>query len=170
MDGLQETLANKLQPAWQAMSKVAIGAISGIIDKIGAMNFDSVLASIGRFFSPFSALIMNIKTQLSSLGKGDSMSGLSSVFKGVGSVLQTIWSLVGSLANVAFVNLIGIAQKVGGAFNSVFGGGKISGVFDGIKQAVTDFGYAAMGAITTVSDIIANLPWKKQFLKVLRRL
>ena len=163
MDGLQETLANKLQPAWQAMSKIAIGAISGIIDKIGSMNFDSVLASIGRFFSPFSALIMNIKTQLSSLGKGDSMSGLSSVFQGVGSVLQTIWSLVGSLANVAFVNLIGIAQKVGSAFNSVFGGGKISGVFDGIKQAVTDFGYAAMGAITTVSNVIANLPWTTIF-------
>lgn len=163
MDGLQETLANKLQPAWQAMSKVAVGAISGIIDKVGAINFDSVIASIGKFFSPFSSLILNIKTQLSSLGKGDSMSGLSSVFKGVGSVLQTILSLVGSLANVAFVNLIGIAQKVGDAFNSVFGGGKISGVFDGIKQAVTDFGYAAMGAITTVSDIIASLPWKTIF-------
>lgn len=163
MDGLQETLANKLQPAWQAMSKIAIGAISGIIDKIGAMNFDSVLASIGRFFSPFSALILNIKTQLSSLGNGDSMSGLSSIFQGVGSVLQTIWSLVGSLANVAFVNLIGIAQKVGDAFNSVFGGGKLSGAFDGIKQAFTDFGYAAMGAITTVSDVIANLPWTTIF-------
>ena len=38
MDGLQETLANKLQPAWQAMSKVAVGTIGGIIDKIGAIN------------------------------------------------------------------------------------------------------------------------------------
>ncbi|PTM22076.1 phage tail tape measure protein [Lacticaseibacillus rhamnosus] len=163
MDGLQETLANKLQPAWQAMSKIAIGAISGIIDKIGGINFDSVLASIGRFFSPFSTLILNIRTQLSNLGKGESMSGLSSILQGIGSVLRTIWDLVGSFANVAFVNLIGIAQKVGDAFNSVFGGGQLSGVFDGIKQAVTDFGYAAMGAITTVSDIIANLPWKAIF-------
>lgn len=163
MDGLQETLANKLQPAWQAMSKVAIGAISGIIDKIGGINFDSVLASIGRFFSPFSTLILNIRTQISNLGKGESMSGLSSILQGIGSVLHTIWDLVGSLANVAFVNLIGIAQKVGDAFNSVFGGGQLSGVFDGIKQAVTDFGYAAMGAITTVSDIIANLPWTAIF-------
>ncbi|WP_142490831.1 phage tail tape measure protein, partial [Lacticaseibacillus rhamnosus] len=163
MDGLQETLANKLQPAWQAMSKIAIGAISGIIDKIGGINFDSVLASIGRFFSPFSTLILNIRTQLSNLGKGESMSGLSSILQGIGSVLHTIWDLVGSLANVAFVNLIGIAQKVGDAFNSVFGGGQLSVVFDGIKQAVTDFGYAAMGAITTVSDIIANLPWKAIF-------
>ncbi|MXI83380.1 tape measure protein [Lactobacillus paracasei] len=163
MDGLQETLANKLQPAWQAMSKVAVGAISGIIDKIGAINFDSVIASIGNFFSPFSALILNIKTQLSSLGKGDSMSGLSSVLQGVGSVLQTIWSLVGSLANVAFVNLISIAQKVGDAFNSAFGHGQMSGVFNGIKQAVTDFGVAAMEAMTTVGDFIANLPWKAIF-------
>ena len=163
MDGLQETLANKLQPAWQAMSKVAVGAISGIIDKIGAINFDSVMSSIGNFFSPFSALILNIKTQLSSLGKGDSMSGLSSVLQGVGSVLQTIWSLVGSLVNVAFVNLISIAQKVGDAFNSAFGNGQMSGIFNGIKKAVTDFGVAAMEAMTTVGDFIANLPWKAIF-------
>lgn len=163
MDGLQETLANKLQPAWQAMSKVAVGAISGIIDKIGAINFDSVISSIGKFFSPFSALILNIKTQLSSLGKGDSMSGLSSVLQGVGSILQTIWSLVGSLVNVAFVNLISIAQKVGDAFNSAFGNGQMSGIFNGIKQAVTDFGVAAMGAMTTVGNFIANLPWKAIF-------
>ncbi|KFK46290.1 phage tail length tape measure protein [Lacticaseibacillus rhamnosus] len=163
MDGLQETLANKLQPAWQAMSKVAVGAISGIIDKIGAINFDSVISSIGKFFSPFSALVLNIKTQLSSLGKGDSMSGLSSVLQGVGSVLQTIWSLVGSLANVAFVNLISVAQKVGDAFNSAFGNGQMSGVFNGIKKAVTDFGVAAMESMTTVGDFIANLPWKAIF-------
>lgn len=163
MDGLQETLANKLQPAWQAMSKVAVGAISGIIDKIGAINFDSVISSIGNFFSPFSALILNIKTQLSSLGKGDSMSGLSSVLQGVGSILQTIWSLVGSLVNVAFVNLISIAQKVGDAFNSAFGNGQMSGIFNGIKQAVTDFGVAAMEAMTTVGNFIANLPWKAIF-------
>lgn len=163
MDGLQETLANKLQPAWQAMSKVAVGAISGIIDKIGAINFDSVIASIGNFFSPFSALILNIKTQLSNLGKGDSMSGLSSVLQEVGSVLKTIWNLVGGLANVAFVNLINIAQKVGDAFNSAFGNGKMSGIFNGIKKAVTDFGLAAMEAMTTVSDFIANLPWKAIF-------
>lgn len=163
MDGLQETLANKLQPAWQAMSKVAVGAISGIVDKIGAINFDSVISSIGNFFSPFSALILNIKTQLSSLGKGDSMSGLSSVLQGVGSILQTIWSLVGSLVNVAFVNLISIAQKVGDAFNSAFGNGQMSGIFNGIKQAVTDFGVAAMEAMTTVGDFIANLPWKAIF-------
>lgn len=163
MDGLQETLANKLQPAWQAMSKVAVGAISRIIDKVGAINFDSVIASIKNFFSPFSALVMNIKNQLSNLGKGDSMSGLSSVLKGIKSVLKTIWSVIGSIANVAFVNLINVVKKVGDGFNKAFGKSDTKKLFEDMKKSITDFGTAAMEALTMVSDFIAELPWKLIF-------
>ena len=163
MDGLQETLANKLQPAWQAMSKVAVGAISGIIDKIGAMNFDSVLASIGRFFSPFSALILNIKTQLSNLGNGGSMAGIISIFKEWGSYLQTVWSLVGSIANIAFVNLVSVVKSVGSAFGKVFSGNDISKYFEVSKEIITDFGIAAMEALTAVGDFLSNLPWEGIF-------
>ncbi|MDY0838993.1 tape measure protein [Lacticaseibacillus paracasei] len=163
MDGLQETLANKLQPAWQAMSKIAIGAISGIIDKIGAMNFDSVLASIGRFFSPFSALILNIKTQLSNLGNGGSMAGIISIFKEWGSYLQTVWSLVGSIANIAFVNLVSVVKSVGIAFGKVFSGNDISKYFEVSKEIITDFGIAAMEALTAVGDFLSNLPWEGIF-------
>ncbi|WP_273932849.1 phage tail protein [Lacticaseibacillus paracasei] len=163
MDGLQETLANKLQPAWQAMSKIAIGAISGIIDKIGAMNFDSVLASIGRFFSPFSALILNIKTQLSNLGNGGSMAGIISIFKEWGSYLQTVLSLVGSIANIAFVNLVSVVKSVGSAFGKVFSGNDISKYFEVSKEIITDFGIAAMEALTAVGDFLSNLPWEGIF-------
>ncbi|WP_423493078.1 phage tail protein [Lacticaseibacillus paracasei] len=163
MDGLQETLANKLQPAWQAMSKVAVGAISGIIDKIGAINFDSVIASIGNFFSPFSALILNIKTQLSNLGKGGSMAGIISAFKEWGSYLQTVWSLVGSIANIAFVNLVNVVKSVGSAFGKVFSGNDISKYFEVSKEIITDFGIAAMEALTAVGDFLSNLPWEGIF-------
>lgn len=163
MDGLQETLANKLQPAWQAMSKVAVGAISGIIDKIGAINFDSVISSIGKFFSPFSALVLNIKTQLGNLGKGDSMSGIMSIFKEFGSYLKTVWSLVGSITNVAFVNLINVVKNVGSAFGKAFSGNDISKYFENAKEIITDFGIAAMEAITAVGDFISNLPWEGIF-------
>ncbi len=163
MDGLQETLANKLQPAWQAISKVAVGAISGIIDKIGAINFDSVISSIGKFFSPFSALVLNIKTQLGSLGKGDSMSGIMSIFQEFGSYLKTVWSLVGSIANVAFVNLVNVVNNVGSAFEKVFSGNDISKYFDTAKEIITDFGIAAMEALTAVGDFISNLPWEGIF-------
>lgn len=163
MDGLQETLANKLQPAWQAMSKVAVGVISGIIDKIGAINFDSVIASIGNFFSPFSALILNIKTQLSNLGKGGSMAGIISAFKELGSYLQTVWSLVGSIVNIAFVNLVNVAKSVGSAFGKVFSGNDISKYFEVSKEIITDFGIAAMEALTAVGDFLSNLPWEGIF-------
>lgn len=163
MDGLQETLANKLQPAWQAMSKVAIGAISGIIDKIGNINFDSVIASIGKFFSPFSALILNIKTQLSNLGKGGSMAGIISAFKEFGSYLQTVWSLVGSIANIAFVNLVNVVKSVGSAFGKVFSGNDISKYFEVSKEIITDFGIAAMEALTAIGDFLSNLPWEGIF-------
>lgn len=40
MDGLRETLANKLQPAFDRVSAVAIKRISSIVDAVGNMNFD----------------------------------------------------------------------------------------------------------------------------------
>lgn len=42
MDGLKETLANKLQPAWQKMSGVAIKAINSLIDWISKIDFDTL--------------------------------------------------------------------------------------------------------------------------------
>ena len=145
---------------------VMIDSLKGAINSaFGMMNkaVSSAIPAILSALKPFSVLILNIKTQLGNLGKGDSMSGLSSVLQGVGSILKTILSSLASIVNVAFVNLIGIAQKVGDAFNSAFGNGQMSGAFNGIKQAVTDFGVAAMEAMTTVGDFIANLPWKAIF-------
>lgn len=42
MDGLKETLANKLQPAWQKLSGVAIKAINSLIDWISKIDFDTI--------------------------------------------------------------------------------------------------------------------------------
>lgn len=42
MDGLKETLANKLQPAWQKLSAVAIKAINSLIDWISKIDFDTL--------------------------------------------------------------------------------------------------------------------------------
>lgn len=42
MDGLKETLANKLQPAWQKLSGVAIKAINSLIDWISKIDFNTL--------------------------------------------------------------------------------------------------------------------------------
>jgi tape measure domain-containing protein len=44
--GLQETLANKLTPAFDLLSQKGIGAINGIADKIGTINVDDLTTKI----------------------------------------------------------------------------------------------------------------------------
>ncbi|TPR21451.1 hypothetical protein DY102_07100 [Apilactobacillus timberlakei] len=46
MDGLRETLANQLQPAFDKVGKVGIKAISGLIDKVGDLNFNKAADNI----------------------------------------------------------------------------------------------------------------------------
>lgn len=46
MDGLVETLSNKLQPAWQAVDQIGIQAVSGLADAIGSIDVTSLTAKI----------------------------------------------------------------------------------------------------------------------------
>lgn len=46
MAGLQETLGNKLTPAFDVLSGVAIGGISGIIDKISEIDAEALAAKV----------------------------------------------------------------------------------------------------------------------------
>lgn len=48
-DGLKETLANKLQNAFDSTSKVGIKAISSLTDKIGDINFDKMIPGLVSF-------------------------------------------------------------------------------------------------------------------------
>ena len=46
MDGLKETLGNKLTPAFDVLSNRAIGGISGIIDKIGEIDGEALATKV----------------------------------------------------------------------------------------------------------------------------
>lgn len=46
MDGLKETLGNKLAPAFDILSNRAIGGISGIIDKLGEIDGDEIAEKV----------------------------------------------------------------------------------------------------------------------------
>lgn len=46
MDGLKETLGNKLTPAFDILSNRAIGGISGIIDKLGEIDGDEIAEKV----------------------------------------------------------------------------------------------------------------------------
>lgn len=46
MDGLQETMSNKLQPAFDALSTVGISAISKLVDKVGELDGEKIAAKL----------------------------------------------------------------------------------------------------------------------------
>ena len=56
MDGLQETISNKLQPSYEELSGVAISSIEKIIDKVGELNTGTLLS------------VDNLKTLAGSVG------------------------------------------------------------------------------------------------------
>lgn len=60
MDGLQETVSNKLSPAFDVLSTAGINAISGIVDAVGSLDASgladktsAVLESAGKYWNVF---------------------------------------------------------------------------------------------------------------------
>lgn len=49
MDGAKETLANKLLPAYEVFQTKAIGAISGVINKLDELDGEKIAGNMGKF-------------------------------------------------------------------------------------------------------------------------
>ncbi|MEY4666121.1 tape measure protein [Weissella cibaria] len=110
MDGFKETLTNKLQKPFDQFSQVGIKAISGITDKIGDINFDSIAAKLMAFASSIAnaaksmwngfkdtGAISAVQSAISSIGGAfnhikDAMAGIGGgdVFKALGTALGAI--------------------------------------------------------------------------------
>lgn len=55
MDGLQETLGNKLNPAFDVLSKKGISAVSGIIDKLGEIDGQAIADKVSKIIDKVEA-------------------------------------------------------------------------------------------------------------------
>lgn len=89
MDGLQETVANKLAPSFDVLSGVAISCISGIIDKMGEMDGDALATKVSGFVDNASKYWQVFKTDFDDVkvafgdavsAIGDSLSELTGAF------------------------------------------------------------------------------------------
>lgn len=49
MDGAKETLSNKLLPAYEIFQSKAIGAVSGVIDKMDELDGEKIAGNMGKF-------------------------------------------------------------------------------------------------------------------------
>ncbi|WP_258115646.1 tape measure protein [Levilactobacillus yiduensis] len=94
MDGLKETVANRLQPAFDQVSKVGIKAISGFTDSLGNVNFDA----IGTKLVPVVQGVVNaVKTAGQAVGAFFSSLGKTGALSSVGSALSSIGKAFGDV-------------------------------------------------------------------------
>ena len=70
MDGLKETLSNKLKPAFDTLSKAGIKALEAIMNQLDKVDFNKLATSLEGLLSKidFDAMIEKIKSFVSSAG------------------------------------------------------------------------------------------------------
>lgn len=111
MDGLQETMANKLQPAFDVLSAVGISAISKLVDKTGELDGEKIAAKLtsgldkvkpywdeivgvakevgSAFGEAFSAISGELADLNGEFGSTESVEGFGDAIRVVGDALKT---------------------------------------------------------------------------------
>lgn len=135
MDGLKETLANKLQPQFDKVSQVGIKAVSGITDKLANLNWDAlgngIISAINKV-QPILANLGNGFKQMfdvfNSSGAGKSIVDMFDSIADAGKKLTA--TLSKGKGGTSFFKQLG--QLGGGALSSV--AQAISGVADAVGK------------------------------------
>ena len=114
MDGLKETVSNKLAPAFDAVSKIGIDAIQGIISKVESFNVDKMVSKINSLadnieggFEKAKKVIMGAWHSFENTGAVDNCK------KAFESLSNAIGKVVNAVANC------GIIQELGGFFGEL---------------------------------------------------
>lgn len=133
MDGLKETLANKLQPAFDKVSQVGIKAVSSITDKLANLNWDALGNGILSAISKVQPILANLGNGFKQMFEGFNSSGAG----------KSIVDMFDSIADAGKKLTATLSKGKGG--NSFFkqlgslGGGALSSVaqaISGVANAV----------------------------------
>lgn len=129
LDGLKETLANKVQPQFKKLSEIGIKAISSITDKLGKVNFasfaDKLIDGINRVKAAGSAFIKGFTSQFN---------------------------------KNQFMDIIhDVADSVRTLFSSLSNNQGLKGLFNGIGQDVGRFALTMANGIANVVQAISKI-------------
>ena len=126
MDGLKETLSNKLKPAFDTLSKAGIKALEAIMNQLDKVDFNKLATSLEGLLSKidFDAMIEKIKSFVSSAGakikefwQGFSNTSAISDFKqALSEVKEAIKKVFSSLAGG---DTASFGEKIGKALSAV---------------------------------------------------
>lgn len=158
---------NKLS---QALTGSTLPELIGQIGNGLGGAFDNVGSSIGNLaplikaaLAPFAPLIWNIQNQFATLSKSFNLKGLATSLQPAMGVLKTLNDAVARVANGAFVALLMVFYNVGDAFQKVFGGNQMAGVFNDISSIIRSFVTIAQVAFGQISQTLSGLPWEAIF-------
>lgn len=132
MDGLVETMSNKLQPAWEALDQVGIDAVSSLIDAIGSINVDALTEGIMDAVETVKSALNTVKEMVVSAWSSFADSGAIDAAK------SALLSFKDAIVNV--VNAI-----------------KNSGIIEGMAYAFGEIAEQVAIAAKNVADFVANL-------------
>ncbi|WFD53125.1 tape measure protein [Lactobacillus phage S193] len=154
MDGLKETLANKLIPAYVKVGKIGIKAIEGIIDKLGNINGEKLGDNLVN-------IIQSVKSKFDNL-KNNFMNGFASSFNidGFRNMITAVGNAINNVKN-AFSGVNGsLANSLGSLSGKSLNG--ISSIITNIADAI---GKMSPGQIRAVGTAIASLAGALTLLK-----
>ncbi len=167
MDGLRETLANKLQPAFNAVSQVGINAISKLVDAIGSIDAQgaankmvSAFNSLGTKLQP---LALNIQTLFSNVFNGLNTAKAATVFNGLSKIASNAIDSVIAILNGFVVAAEEIWGSVSKGFSKAFQSGDIKSIVTTVNGIITNISLIIQTNVGTWAGIISSIPWSTVF-------
>lgn len=154
MDGLKETLANKLQPAFDKVGKVGIKAVEGITDRLGNINGEKLGDNLVN-------IIQSVKSKFDEFRENFS-NGFASSFNIDG--FRNMITAVGNAINNVKNAFSGVGGSLANSLGSLSGKGLngISSIITNIANAISKM---SPGQIRAVGTAIASLAGALTLLK-----
>lgn len=114
MDGLTETVSNKLAPSFDVLSGRAIKSLDGIINKIGDLDGDAIAGKLTGFFDKASGYWNVLKTEASEV-----KTAFGDAFSAIGKDLGKITGAFGSTESIS--SFAGVMDSASGALQTFAG-------------------------------------------------
>ena len=163
IDGAKESLANKLQPAFQKLNKFGIKAISGVANALDKINFDGMAEKLGSFLdgididkvinkvvSGVSLLTSTIKKMWDAFRDSGALTATVNALKSVGSAIGNV---VSALANSGVLSIVArvFGELVKWAARAVNALGKIVSAIPPSVLSALAYGFLAIaGSIKAI--------------------
>lgn len=181
LQGMAETLSNKLQPAWQALDQVGIDAVQGLIDMIGQIDTEALTAGIMGIvedvkgaFNTIKGIVLDAWSAFEDTGAIDAAKeALNSCKEAINNVvtaisnsgiIETFATAFGEIAEQVAIVVDNIADFIAGLDEGTINtfAGAVTALFvayEGYKvvssatKKIKDFKQSASDALQTVKDL-----------------